>query len=103
MQSAGLTPVDRRFRLADPETWKVSARMAKTKFLVLYDYGQGGVWAYLLADSPRYIATHFPQLQIHDKPPAWMKASDLARIGATMTIDAEDWKHPFLSALAPKP
>jgi len=77
--------------------------MPKNRFLVLYDYGQGGVWAYLLADSAGYVSSHFPQLQIHDSPPAWMNASDLRRIAATMTIDAEDWKHPFLSALGPKP
>ena len=76
--------------------------MSKTRFLVLYDYGQGGVWAYLLADSRDYIRDHFPQLVIHDEPPSWMSVRDLARVGETMTIDATDWQHPFLSAFKPK-
>ena len=32
----------------------------RRSFLVLYDYGQGGVWAYLLADSAEQIQTRFP-------------------------------------------
>ena len=75
--------------------------LGKLRFLVLYDYGQGGVWAYLLADSREYVREHFPQLEIHDQPPSWMSAADLERVDRTMTIDAEDWKHPFLSALKP--
>jgi hypothetical protein len=76
--------------------------MSKKRFLVVYDYGQGGVWAYLLAESSEYLRRHFPQLAVHDQPPSWMSAADLEHVARTMTIDAENWEHPFLSALHPK-
>ena len=71
----------------------------KTKFLVLYDYGQGGVWAYLLADSADRIQQEFPALRLYDKPPAWMTSDDLEKLAATMTIDIANREHPFLAAL----
>ena len=73
--------------------------MSKKRFLVLYDYGQGGVWAYLLAESREYVREHFPGLTIYDVPPAWMSAKDLERVSKAMSIDAEDLRHPFLAAL----
>jgi hypothetical protein len=73
--------------------------VAGGKFLVLYDYGQGGVWAYVIADSAEDIRRAFPALSVHDKPPAWMKAEDLDALSASMTIDIADRHHPFLAAL----
>ena len=69
-------------------------------FLVLYDYGQGGVWAYLLADSFEQIRTEFPQLRVYDQPPEWMDRAELDAIRTSMTIDIDSREHPFLSALA---
>jgi hypothetical protein len=39
---------------------------------VLYDYGQGGVWAYVLAASKAEITEKFPELSIVDEAPSWM-------------------------------
>jgi hypothetical protein len=71
----------------------------KTKFLVLYDYGQGGVWAYLLADSADEIRREFPALQVYSTPPEWMKPKDLDALSDSMTVDIADREHPFLAAL----
>jgi hypothetical protein len=67
-----------------------------TKYLVLYDYGQGGVWAYLVADSAEQIRREFPALRVYDEPPNWMKPGDL---DAVITIDIANREHPFLAAL----
>src|SRR5206468_4126809 len=64
------------------------------RHLVLYDYGQGGVWAYLTSDSRRQIALDYPQLQIYDQPPESLHEADLIRIAATMTVDIADHDHP---------
>jgi hypothetical protein len=71
----------------------------KQSFLVLHDYGQGGVWAYLLADSVEAIHRRFPQLRVYEQPPEWMDAGEVDSLKKTMTIDM-DADHPFLVALA---
>jgi hypothetical protein len=68
----------------------------KSRFLVLYDYGQGGVWAYVWARSPMEITEIFRDLVVVEKQPDWMGASDIARIDETMTFDVDrlapsDW------------
>jgi hypothetical protein len=68
-------------------------------FLVLYDYGQGGVWAHLLADSADEIHREFPMLRVYEEPPPWMKTEDLDAVSASMTIDIGNRDHPFLAAL----
>ena len=47
----------------------------KTPFLVVYDYGQGGVWGYVLARSSNQISARFPELTVVDEPPTWMDAA----------------------------
>jgi hypothetical protein len=71
----------------------------KSKFLVLHDYGQGGVWAYLLADSADEIRRAFPALRVFDQPPSWMKKEDLDAVNKSMTIDMANRADPFLAAL----
>jgi hypothetical protein len=71
----------------------------KKRFLVLYDYGQGGAWAYLLANSREEIAMEYPQLLIYDQPPAFLGADVLDRIEKTMTIDIGNRENPFLRTL----
>lgn len=71
----------------------------KRPHLVLYDYGQGGVWAYILAASAQIIKEKFPQLSIYDKPPKWMTAADVDDIKKKMTIDIDDESNRFLASL----
>jgi len=70
----------------------------KLPFLVLYDYGQGGVWAFLRADSIEVIRRRFPELRVYEHPPEWMDAGEVASIENTMTIDLDE-DHPFLAAI----
>jgi hypothetical protein len=72
----------------------------KKRFLVLYDYGQGGGWAYLLAESPDQILQAFPALRVYEKPPQWMEADDLDALSSSMTIDIDNRDHPFLAAFS---
>lgn len=44
----------------------------KRRFLVVYDYGEGGNWAVVAATSSEAIKERFPELQIVDKRPGWM-------------------------------
>jgi len=74
----------------------------KHPYLVLYDYGQGGVWAYILAESKAQIRNTFPDLVVHDEPPKWMSAEELDSIRKKMTIDIADDHSRFLSRLLRK-
>ena len=54
----------------------------KQRFLVVYDYGQGGVWAVVEADRREHIAERCPELQIFEERPAWMTEERAARLRA---------------------
>lgn len=58
-------------------------------FLVLYDYGQGDVWAIVSARSEREIKARFPDFEVFDRPPKWMSEDDLSRLNAQMKFDID--------------
>jgi hypothetical protein len=71
----------------------------KRPYLVSYDYGQGGVWAYILAESTQLIRRSFPLLEIFREAPEWMTSGDIDEIKKKMTIDIDDESNPFLASL----
>jgi hypothetical protein len=71
----------------------------KRPFLVNYDYGQGGVWAFLRAESESEIADRFPELTVVDDLPEWMTPAEADRIRATLTIDIDDASEPVLKQI----
>jgi hypothetical protein len=48
----------------------------KKQYLVVHDYGTGGVWAIISARSEEEICEKYPGLKIVNDRPAWM--SDMA-------------------------
>jgi hypothetical protein len=62
--------------------------------------GQGGIWAFLLAESKDDIRSRFPELQIIDEK---ARLADCRReesaTRAKMTVDINDTDHPFLAAV----
>lgn len=52
----------------------------KQPYLVVYDYGMGGLWGVMLARSEEEIARLYPELVVvHDRP-RWMSDERYARI-----------------------
>lgn len=49
-------------------------------YLVLYDYGSGGLWAVLKAESKQKILETIPKLQILDTRPSWMTEQNYQEI-----------------------
>ncbi|HEY8002882.1 MAG TPA: hypothetical protein VIE16_01575 [Phenylobacterium sp.] len=47
-------------------------RPEKTAYLVVYDYGAGGVWATIMAPSAAAIASKYPLLKVIAERPSWM-------------------------------
>ncbi|MGI8426258.1 MAG: hypothetical protein ACR2FO_04105 [Actinomycetota bacterium] len=62
----------------------------KRRFLVVYDYGQGGVWAYLSASSASEIRLMYPELEVVRERPDWMKSGELLRIKAKDSYDLDE-------------
>lgn len=76
----------------------------KKAFLVVYDYGQGGVWAYVRASSAADVRRRFPELEVVESPPQWMSSAEVERIRRTMTFDAENprgWLRSVVEARPP--
>lgn len=61
----------------------------KRRFLVVYDYGQGGVWASIEAHSRAEIERRLPEVEIVEKRPDWLSRHELARIEQRMSLDLD--------------
>lgn len=63
--------------------------MDRKEFLVLYDYGQGGLWALVRADSPEQVRRRYPQLCVFDERPAMVSDEMFAAIVSSGVTDVE--------------
>ncbi len=54
--------------------------MTTEPILVVYDYGQGGVWAFVRAASRESIEKDYPELTIMEPYPEWMTPAELAEL-----------------------
>jgi hypothetical protein len=70
----------------------MTKRTPKKRFLVVYDYGQGGVWAFIWARSQEEIDTKFRDLKVVDEFPDWLRGEELAVTEQRMTFDIDDVK-----------
>ena len=70
----------------------------KKRFLVVYDYGMGGVWALIMARSKEEILEKYPDLTIVDERPSWMSDDYFERL-TTKTYDIDDEPEGWLSKL----
>jgi hypothetical protein len=67
----------------------------KRRFLVCHDYGMGGIWAYLLADSEQQILDRFWGLMVHHEIPQWFSEEDIADLESRVyDIDQLDVADP---------
>ena len=51
---------------------KVERAGHQQPFLACYDYGQGGLWAFITAESAREITSAYPELTIVERTPSWV-------------------------------
>ena len=74
--------------------------MDRREFLVLYDYGQGGLWALVRAGSPEQVRRRYPQLQVFDERPPMVSDAMFAAIESGGVVDVEDPPTGWLAELA---
>jgi hypothetical protein len=71
----------------------------KKRYLVAYDYGMGGAWASVLADSAEEITSKYPSVKIVTRAPKWLDAARLRELEERMTVDIDDDDHVFFRAV----
>ncbi len=49
------------------------------EYLVVYNYGQGGLWAYVKASEPDMIQRRYPTLQVVGRP-SWLTDVEAVRL-----------------------
>ncbi|MBI5288922.1 MAG: hypothetical protein HY873_08110 [Chloroflexi bacterium] len=67
----------------------------KQPYLTVYDYGMGGVWTYVLAESREQIEARLPDLDLVAEAPGWMT---LEMKGQLRMVDIDD-DDRFLNSL----
>jgi hypothetical protein len=68
------------------------------RFLVVYDYGMGGLWGVVEAPSRDEILSPYPELVIVDERPDWMSDDRWERLHAD-TYDLHDPPRGILRAV----
>ena len=77
--------------------------MTRKEFLVLYDYGQGGLWAIIRADTAQQIRDRYPQLQVFEEAPSFLKAGILADLKRKSAVEIDDPPTGWLADLEAGP
>ena len=65
------------------------SKVSKRTFLTVYDYGQGGIWSFVDAESPEAIETRFPELKVVTERPQWMNDEHVAKIKQSRHFDID--------------
>lgn len=56
--------------------------MSDHEYLVVYDYGMGGIWAVVTASSKSDVEGAYPELVVVDERPDWVDDEEYQRIKA---------------------
>jgi hypothetical protein len=73
--------------------------MPRRDFMVLYDYGQGGLWAIIRADTVEQVRQRYPQLQVFEERPAFLDDELLGRIREQCCCDVDEPPAGWLAQL----
>jgi hypothetical protein len=74
--------------------------MERKEFVSLYDYGQGGLWVIIRAESAAQIREKYPQLQVFEGRPPMLDDSTVAVIRSGGVQDIDDPPIGWLAELA---
>ena len=65
-------------------------QLARREFIVVYDYGMGGIWGIVSARSKNAILSEFPDLIVFENRPSWMSEYELEQIRNSCKFDLDD-------------
>jgi hypothetical protein len=79
----------------------------RAPYLIVYEYGQGAVWADIFAESQADIERDFPELTVVHNRPAWMTDRELDRIRevhtSSMTERSDSWQRSSMPVAGDSP
>jgi len=64
--------------------------MDKREFFVVYDYGQGGLWAILRAESAEQVRRKYPGVEAFEGPPPMLDDATASSIRRAGVRDIDD-------------
>lgn len=73
--------------------------MDKQEFFALYDYGQGGLWVILRAESAEQIRRKYPELEVFEGLPPMLDESTLSVVRGAGVRDIDDPPDGWLADL----
>lgn len=62
---------------------------SKREFWVVYDYGQGGLWAVVTARSAEEIVAKYPILKVENDRPSWANDKERERVLSSNAFDID--------------
>lgn len=73
--------------------------LMKRRFLVVLDYGMGGIWASVLAESKQQILDLYPEVDVFEDKPEWMSEAKREEIERRDTCDIDDEDAEFFETV----
>jgi hypothetical protein len=73
--------------------------MGKQEFFVVYDYGQGGLWAILRAESAEQVRRKYPGLDVFEGRPPMLDDATVSSIRRAGVRDIDDAPDGWLADL----
>ena len=79
-----------RASLDEANSMTTSQSAGRPEFFVCHDYGQGGLWAIVRADSAEQVRQRFPGLPVFESPPPGLDAGAIEVIRRNGVMAVED-------------
>lgn len=76
--------------------------MDRQGFFAMYDYGQGGLWVILAAESAEQIRSKYPTLQVFEGEPPMLDSAAIASIRRAGIQDINDPPAGWLADMGAK-
>ena len=64
--------------------------MSRREFWSLYNYGQGGLWVVIRAESAAQVRERYPQLEVFEEIPAMLDESTVMTIRRSAVQDIDE-------------
>ena len=81
----------------------VRSGVEKREFFVLHDYGQGGLWAILRAESAEQVRCKYPGVEVFEGRPPMLDDATVAAIRSAGEHDIDDSPAGWLAEVAEPP
>ncbi len=70
----------------------------KKTYLLVYDYGMGGIWSIMTARSEEEIKLKYPELYVYEEKPSWMDDQFYEHLRLVRCYDIDDKAYGWLES-----